>query len=50
MFEACDASFVTKIAQISIFNRIFHDFKGTAYERLVERVKKTYLFLRKFNY
>lgn len=28
--EACDTSFVMKIEQISIFNGIFHDFKGTA--------------------
>lgn len=50
MFEACDASVVTKIAQISIFNGIFHDFKGALCERLVEKVKKMYLFLRTFDY
>lgn len=50
MFEACDTSVVTKIAQISIFNGIFHDFKGAVCEKLVEKVKKMCLFLRTLNY
>lgn len=44
VLESVITSFLMKIAQISIYNGIFHDFQGC--ERLVEIAKKMHLFLR----